>query len=142
VTLADLVRYKKEDLLRFRGFGAKCLSEIEELVKEKGLQFGMDIHKYRVPTTEEEKEIRIRKLLGANIMEWDFTVRALNCLKSADFEIVADIVSMEQKDYRTLRNFGGKSIREISHLVDKNGLWFGMDIEKYGFKKKRVRRND
>jgi hypothetical protein len=139
VTLADLVRYKKEDLLRFRGFGAKCLSEIEELVKEKGLQFGMDIHKYRVPTTKEEREIRIRKLLGTNIMEWDFTVRALNCLKSAGIEIVADIVSMEQKDYRTLRNFGGKSIREISHLVDKNGLWFGMDVEKYGFKKSKVK---
>jgi len=141
-TLADLVKYNKMDLLKFRNCGAKSLSEIEELIKEKGLQFGMDIHRYRVPTTNEEKEIRFRKLLGTNIMELDFTVRALNCLKGAGMEIVADIVSMERKDYKTLRNFGKKSIREISHLVDKNGLWFGMDIEKYGFKKKRVRRND
>lgn len=136
-TLADLVKYNKMDLLRFRNFGAKSLSEIEELVKEKGLQFGMDIlHKYSADHNE-EKEIRMRKLLGTNIMEWDFTVRALNCLKSAGAEIVADIVSWDEKHYSILRNFGKKSFREIKKLVDKNGLWFGMDVEKYGFKKKR-----
>jgi DNA-directed RNA polymerase alpha subunit len=142
MTLADLVRYKKEDLLKLRHCGEKTLREIEETVYSRGLKFGMDTLRYKVPTTEEEKEVRIRKLLGTNIMEWDFTVRALNCMKGAGIEIIADIVSRSKKDYSTLRNFGKKSIREITQQVDSHGLWFGMDIERYGFKKKKVRYND
>lgn len=47
-TLADLVSYNKNDLLKFRNFGKKSLSEIEELLKNKNLHFGMDISKYRI----------------------------------------------------------------------------------------------
>lgn len=47
-TLGDLVRYNIADLLKFRNFGKKSLSELEELVAEKGLSFGMDISKYKL----------------------------------------------------------------------------------------------
>ena len=47
-TLGDLVGYNIADLLKFRNFGKKSLSELEELVSEKGLNFGMDIHKYNL----------------------------------------------------------------------------------------------
>lgn len=45
-TLGDLVSYNKADLLKFRNFGKKSLSELEELVADKGLSFGMDVSKY------------------------------------------------------------------------------------------------
>jgi DNA-directed RNA polymerase subunit alpha len=45
-TLGDLVSYNIADLLKFRNFGKKSLSELEELVAEKGLSFGMDVSKY------------------------------------------------------------------------------------------------
>lgn len=47
-TLGDLVSYNIADLLKFRNFGKKSLSELEELVANKALQFGMDIVKYRL----------------------------------------------------------------------------------------------
>lgn len=45
-TLGDLVSYDIADLLKFRNFGKKSLSELEELAREKGLVFGMDVAKY------------------------------------------------------------------------------------------------
>ena len=47
-TLADLVSYDIADLLKFRNFGKKSLAELEELVREKSLTFGMDLSKYRL----------------------------------------------------------------------------------------------
>ncbi|NLN25221.1 MAG: DNA-directed RNA polymerase subunit alpha [Bacteroidetes bacterium] len=47
-TLGDLVTYNKSDLMKFRNFGKKSLSELEELVSNKGLDFGMDLSKYKL----------------------------------------------------------------------------------------------
>ncbi len=47
-TLGDLVSYNIADLLKFRNFGKKSLTELEELVAEKNLSFGMDVAKYRL----------------------------------------------------------------------------------------------
>jgi DNA-directed RNA polymerase subunit alpha len=47
-TLADLVRYDTHELLKFRNFGKKSLVEIEELLMEKNLTFGMDLSKYKL----------------------------------------------------------------------------------------------
>jgi DNA-directed RNA polymerase subunit alpha len=47
-TLGDLVQFNKNDLLKFRNFGKKSLTELEELVKTKGLEFGMNISKYKL----------------------------------------------------------------------------------------------
>jgi DNA-directed RNA polymerase subunit alpha len=47
-TLGELVNYHIDDLLKFRNFGKKSLSELEEFVREKGLHFGMDVAKYNI----------------------------------------------------------------------------------------------
>lgn len=47
-TLGDLVSYNKNDLMKFRNFGKKSLTELEELVNIKGLNFGMDLTKYKL----------------------------------------------------------------------------------------------
>ena len=47
-TLGDLVQFNKNDLLKFRNFGKKSLTELEELVKTKGLEFGMNVAKYKL----------------------------------------------------------------------------------------------
>lgn len=47
-TLGDLVTYTKSDLMKFRNFGKKSLTELDELVESKGLSFGMDISKYKL----------------------------------------------------------------------------------------------
>ena len=47
-TLGDLVSFNKNDLMKFRNFGKKSLTELEELVMSKGLSFGMDLSKYKL----------------------------------------------------------------------------------------------
>jgi DNA-directed RNA polymerase subunit alpha len=47
-TLGELVSYNKNDLLKFRNFGKKSLTELEDLIESKGLSFGMDVSKYKL----------------------------------------------------------------------------------------------
>jgi DNA-directed RNA polymerase subunit alpha len=47
-TLGDLVSFNKNDLMKFRNFGKKSLTELDELVMLKGLSFGMDLSKYKL----------------------------------------------------------------------------------------------
>jgi DNA-directed RNA polymerase subunit alpha len=47
-TLGDLVAFNKNDLLKFRNFGKKSLTELEDLVKAKNLEFGMNVSKYKL----------------------------------------------------------------------------------------------
>lgn len=47
-TLGDLVSFNKNDLMKFRNFGKKSLTELDELVAAKGLNFGMDLSKYKL----------------------------------------------------------------------------------------------
>jgi len=47
-TLGDLVRYNKNDLLKFRNFGKKSLTELEDLLDSLNLSFGMDVSKYKL----------------------------------------------------------------------------------------------
>ena len=47
-TLGELVAYNRNDLLKFRNFGKKSLAELDELVNTKGLEFGMNIAKYKL----------------------------------------------------------------------------------------------
>ena len=47
-TLGDLVKFNKNDLLKFRNFGKKSLTELDELLDSMNLNFGMDISKYKL----------------------------------------------------------------------------------------------
>ena len=47
-TLGQLVRYHRSDLLKFRNFGKKSLTELDELLEKNGLAFGMDISRYKL----------------------------------------------------------------------------------------------
>jgi len=47
-TLGELVSFNKNDLLKFRNFGKKSLTELEDLVQSKSLQFGMNVAKYKL----------------------------------------------------------------------------------------------
>jgi DNA-directed RNA polymerase subunit alpha len=47
-TLGDLVKFNKNDLLKFRNFGKKSLTELDELLENLNLSFGMDTSKYKL----------------------------------------------------------------------------------------------
>ncbi len=51
-SLSELVQYEQEDLMKFRNFGQKSLSEIEQVLTERGLHFGMDLPKMGIDVSE------------------------------------------------------------------------------------------
>ncbi|MBI3502043.1 MAG: DNA-directed RNA polymerase subunit alpha [Bacteroidetes bacterium] len=85
----------------------------------------------------DEHALHIRQLLKTKLADMDLSVRALNCLKAADVETLADLVSFNKMDLLKFRNFGKKSLAELEELVQNKGLHFGMDVAKYGFIKER-----
>ena len=79
----------------------------------------------------DEEMLRMRKLLKTTLPDLDLSVRAFNCLKSADIRSLGDLVRLEVADMMKFRNFGKKSLTELEQLVADKGLQFGMDVAKY-----------
>lgn len=84
-------------------------------------------------TSEEfdEEVLHMRQLLKSKLVDMDLSVRALNCLKSAEVETLAELVVFNKTDLLKFRNFGKKSLTELEQLLTNLNLSFGMDISKY-----------
>ena len=84
-------------------------------------------------TNEEfdEEVLHMRQLLKSKLVDMDLSVRALNCLKSAEVETLAELVVFNKTDLLKFRNFGKKSLTELEQLLTNLNLSFGMDISKY-----------
>ena len=79
----------------------------------------------------DESSLHMRQLLKTKLTDMDLSVRALNCLKAADVETLAQLVSFNKHDLLKFRNFGKKSLTELEDLVQNKGLSFGMNLAKY-----------
>ena len=84
----------------------------------------------------DEESLRMRHLLLTKLSDMELSVRALNCLKAANIETFADLVSHQRAELMKFRNFGKKSLSEIDALVESRKLSFGMDISKYNIDSK------
>ncbi len=79
----------------------------------------------------DEEVLHMRQLLKTKLVDMDLSVRALNCLKSADVETLGELVVFNKTDLLKFRNFGKKSLTELDELLANLNLSFGMDISKY-----------
>jgi DNA-directed RNA polymerase subunit alpha len=79
----------------------------------------------------DEEVLHMRQLLKTKLVDMDLSVRALNCLKSAEVETLGELVVFNKTDLLKFRNFGKKSLSELEELLNTLGLSFGMDISKY-----------
>ena len=79
----------------------------------------------------DEEVLHMRQLLKTKLIDMDLSVRALNCLKSAEVETLGELVVFNKTDLLKFRNFGKKSLSELEELLLSLGLSFGMDISKY-----------
>lgn len=83
----------------------------------------------------DEATLHIRQLLKTRLLDLELSVRALNCLKSAEVETLGDLVSFNKQDLLKFRNFGRKSLTELENLVRSKNLEFGMNVSKYKLEK-------
>ena len=82
-------------------------------------------------TALDEELLRMRQLLNQRLEDMDLSVRAQNCLTTAEVVTLGDLVKFHRADLLKFRNFGKKSLSELDELLERNGLSFGMDISKY-----------
>jgi DNA-directed RNA polymerase subunit alpha (EC 2.7.7.6) len=83
---------------------------------------------------DEEKDEQfeeIRKILKTPVDELELSVRSQNCLRSADIKTIGDLVRKNESEMLHFRNFGRKSLAELTELIESYGLSFGMDVDKY-----------
>ena len=85
----------------------------------------------------DEESLHMRHLLLTKLSDMGLSVRAYNCLKAADIDTFADLVSYSRQELMKFRNFGRKSLNEIDLLVEKMKLSFGMDVTKYNIEPKK-----
>jgi DNA-directed RNA polymerase subunit alpha len=88
------------------------------------------------PEKEEEEDIdeetlQIRKLLRKPVEELELSVRSANCLKEARIRTIADLVRREEPEMLKFKNFGRKSLVELTEILKAKGLHFGMDVDRY-----------
>ena len=92
---------------------------------------------FDIDTEEEEAHevddevLRIRKLLKMPVDELELSVRSQNCLKAANIKTIGDLVRMDDQEMLKFRNFGRKSLTELTKMLEEKGLLFGMDVDKY-----------
>ncbi len=92
--------------------------------------------KIEEPFTQEEEEVdaekqRIANLLRTSIEDLNLSVRAYNCLKSANINSIGELVARDEQDLLKFRNFGKKSLTELIEVIEEKNLQFGMDVAKY-----------
>ena len=85
----------------------------------------------------DEESLHMRHLLLTKLSDMGLSVRAYNCLKAADIDTFADLVSYSRSELMKFRNFGRKSLNEIDILVERMKLSFGMDVTKYNIEPKK-----
>jgi DNA-directed RNA polymerase subunit alpha len=88
------------------------------------------------PEIVEEKEYdeefeRMRELLARSVDELELSVRSSNCLTSANIRTIGELVQKTEAEMLKQRNFGRKSLKEITEILAGMNLSFGMDVSRW-----------
>ena len=96
------------------------------------LFINFDMEDDHVVSDEEDEELsRIRKLLRMSVDELELSVRSHNCLRAAGIKSIGDLVDKQETAMLKYRNFGRKSLTELTKILEERGLYFGMNVAKY-----------
>jgi DNA-directed RNA polymerase subunit alpha len=110
-----------------------ALTYAGKILKDHILLFiNFDIEPEEEETSEIDEEVlRIRKLLKMSVDELELSVRSHNCLMAANIKTIADLVGRDEQEMLKFRNFGRKSLTELTKILEEKGLHFGMDVDRY-----------
>ena len=86
---------------------------------------------YEISDDFDEDTLHMRQLLKTELTDFGLSVRALNCLKTAEVYTLGELVSYKKSDMLKFRNFGKKSLSELEDLIEEKGLTFGFDVSRY-----------
>jgi DNA-directed RNA polymerase subunit alpha len=107
-----------------------ALGYAAKILKDHMLLF---IHFDEEPEEEVDEEVneeleKMKELLARSVDELELSVRSSNCLKAANIKTLGELVGKTESDMLKYRNFGRKSLKEITDILDGMGLHLGMDV--------------
>ena len=153
-TVEDLIKYPRARLLKFRNFGKKALTELDEWLDEHGLAFAQyedetqeikseKQESQELPQTEEVFTPTIDvPLLERPIDYCKFCARTYNGLIAAEIETIGDLTQMRPIDIQNLRNLGQKSVTEVEEWLKAHNLSLAENIPgKYVENRRRKKRS-
>ncbi len=110
-----------------------ALKEASSILKDHISPF-IDMEYVEAPTIESTRIdfdiLQIQEQLNMGVDTLPLSVRAKNCLKAANIETIRDLVIRDEATMLKFRNFGNKSLQELSALLAERGLSFGMDLSR------------
>ncbi|MDA9808016.1 DNA-directed RNA polymerase subunit alpha [Flavobacteriales bacterium] len=111
----------------------EALTEASKILIQHFMLFSDEKINLEEETIEEfdEDTLHMRQLLKTELTEFGLSVRALNCLKTAEVFTLGELVSFKKSDMLKFRNFGKKSLTELEDLIEDKGLTFGFDTVRY-----------
>jgi DNA-directed RNA polymerase subunit alpha len=111
----------------------QALTEASKILIQHFMLFSDEKINLEEETIEEfdEDTLHMRQLLKTELTEFGLSVRALNCLKTAEVFTLGELVSFKKSDMLKFRNFGKKSLSELEDLIEDKGLTFGFDTLRY-----------
>jgi DNA-directed RNA polymerase subunit alpha len=82
------------------------------------------------PVATDLRKNRLKELFNRSVEELELSVRSSNCLKASDIKTLGELVQKTESEMIKFRNFGRKSLNEISEILSRHGMYFGMKLEK------------
>jgi DNA-directed RNA polymerase subunit alpha len=95
------------------------------------INFDMEPEAEQEASAQDAEFERIRKVLLTPVDELELSVRSHNCLRAANIKTIADLVSKDESELLKFRNFGRKSLAELSEIIEAEKLAFGMEVSRY-----------
>ncbi len=113
-------------------FAAKIMNDhIKFFINFEALEEEAPPHEAVEEEVKAAERNRLRKILLTPVDELELSVRAHNCLKAANIKTLGELVQLQESELLKFRNFGRKSLAELSEVVEICGLEFGMNVESY-----------
>ncbi|MFH1071457.1 MAG: DNA-directed RNA polymerase subunit alpha [Candidatus Glassbacteria bacterium] len=76
------------------------------------------------------KNNKLKELFNRSVEELELSVRSSNCLKASNIKTLGELVQKTESEMIKFRNFGRKSLNEISEILSRHGMFFGMNLKK------------
>lgn len=128
------IKEQLDELHELRNEMARMKEELRITTNELKVQ---RIAEQKMPEMDKEELIKyinekdeMLKMLSTRLVDCNLSIRALNCLKSANLETIGDLIKSTRADLLKRRNFGKKTLNELDGFLESIGLTFGTDVDK------------
>ena len=93
------------------------------------VNFGKLLEEDQAPEVTDNKDTELYKRFAQSVSELELSVRSANCLREAHIKTIGELVKKSEMEMLKYRNFGKKSLTEITNILKEMGLNFGMEVD-------------